>query len=73
MTILLDTPFQLGDIIKHITDTESEVLYVVIGYCIHLYDSTGVVLSYTVAGSTMDSVVNYFKPYEIEITKKVEK
>lgn len=67
MTILLDTPFNIGDVVC--SKLDNEYTYIVNSFNIHCIDQNGVCLSYTVDCGDPTGVMRMFKPYEIDLVE----
>ncbi len=71
MTILLDTPFNIGDMVKSRLD--GEYTYIVNNINITAIDSNGTVLTYVLDCGDPEGVIRVFRPYEVEIVESVNK
>lgn len=71
MTILLETPFNLGDVVCSRLD--KEVTYIVNNYLITSVDSSGTCQTYLLDCADSGGVTKVFRPYEIEIVESVSK
>jgi len=69
MTILLETDFEIGDMVCHKTDREEK--FIVLSYYIMGLDKSGVVSVYNVDCGCGTGEVRSFKPFELEIVEKV--
>lgn len=71
MTILLETTFNIGDIVCHKTDKDKEDRYMVLAYYIMGIDGSGTAIMYTVDCSNGDGQMKSFRPYELELIEGV--
>jgi len=69
MTILLETEFQIGDIVKSRLD--AEFTYIVNNFTITAIDESGTALCYLIDCADPEGVIRVFKPYEVEIVEKI--
>lgn len=73
MTILLDTPFEVGDEVRHKTDKEAEETFIVLAYYLLALNKEGEVTLYNVDCSNGDGIMKSFRPWELEVVEKVKK
>jgi hypothetical protein len=69
MTILLETEFGIGDMVK--SKLDGEYTYIVNSYCIINVDKTGTVVVYNLDCGNPEGALRCFRPYEVEIVEKV--
>lgn len=73
MTILLETEFNIGDIVCHKTDTEQEEKFMVLAYYMMAVSENGEVIMYNVDCSNGNGQMRSFRSYEIERVEPVKK
>jgi len=69
MTILLETEFQIGDIVKSRLD--AEFTYIVNNFTIMAIDENGTTLCYLIDCADPEGAIRVFRPYEVEIVEKI--
>ena len=73
MTILLETEYNIGDVVCHKTDTEKENKLIVLAYYIMATNDSGEATMYNVDCSNGDGIMKSFRPYELDLVEKVKK
>ena len=72
MTILLETDFNVGDVVCHKTDTNHEEKFIVLAFYVMALNDSGEVTMYNVDCSNGDGTMKSFRPYEIELIERVK-
>ena len=72
MTILFETPFEMGDIICHKTDLNREERFIVLAYYILALNTNGETVMYNVDASNGDGLMKSFRPYEIDLVERLK-
>ncbi len=70
MTILLETPFEIGDMVK--SKLDSEFKYIILNYTITAVDGSGTVLTYLYDCSDAQGVIRCFRPYELDLVERLK-
>lgn len=72
MVIMVESPFDIGDIVCHILDETQEHKMIISGIYVIQTDKTGVASYYTYDCADVNGTLQGYKPQEIKLIEKVE-